>query len=164
MTVLCLCAAAGSAQPEIDTTKFDMHAFIQLNAVGIDLAGKPFESDVFIYRGGPTFLAYTAVTGDARKVNRGIASTGQLKNLDRALTAARVDLRRDKCGGPAADGVRQYALTWFSAKGRAINTIHIGGNYTSCPAKVRQIFDATCEFITSVLGPSPEVCVPPPSR
>jgi hypothetical protein len=163
LAVLIACAAAARAEQElplVDVTKHDMHPLVQLHAVGSDIIGKPFETDVFIYRGGPTFLAYTAETGNARRVARGVATPQALMALNQALAAARVGQQTGNCGGPAPDYVSQYALTWYGAKQR-VRTIQAGGNYTDCPSEVIRIFDATCGFIWSVLGPSPEICVPP---
>lgn len=159
LMALFLCASAG-AQPAIDVTRYDMHPLIQLHAEGSDIAGGSFETDVFIYRGGPTFLAYTADTGDARRVDRGAATPQALMALNQALAAARVGQQRGNCGGPAPDYVTQYALTWYGAKGR-IRTITAGGDYTSCPADLIRILDAACAFVWEVLGSALEVCVPP---
>jgi hypothetical protein len=162
LTVLALVisTSAARAQRPIDVTKHDMHPLLQLHAVGSDIAGQPFEADVFIYRGGPVFLAYSAATGNARRVARGIASPAALMTLNQALAAARVGQQRGHCGGPAPDYVSDYALTWYGSKQR-IRTIPVGGNYTTCPSDVIRILDATCIFIWEVLGPSVEVCVPP---
>jgi hypothetical protein len=159
LMALLLCASAVRAQPEVDVTKHDMHPLIQLHATGATIAGAPFESDVFIYRGGPTFLAYTQAP-DSTRVARGVATPQQLMTLNQALTAARVGQQRGNCGQPAPDYVEQYALTWNGAKGR-LRMIVTGGDYSDCPADVIRILNATCEFIWSVLGPSPEVCTPP---
>jgi hypothetical protein len=159
LAALALCAAMVQAQEPIDVTQYDMHPFLQLHAFGSDIAGGSFETDVFIYRGGPTFLAYTAATGDQRKVVRGIASPQDLMALNQALAAARVGQQRGNCGQPAPDYVTKYALTWYGKQ--RMRTIPVGGDYTDCPAEVIRIFDATCEFIWNVLGPSLEICVPP---
>jgi hypothetical protein len=159
LVLLIGCAVVAQAQPEIDVTKHDMHALIQLHAVGSDIAGQSFETDVFIYRGGPTFLAYTAATG-ARRVARAVAKPQALMTLNQALTAARVGQQRGNCGDAAPDFVSEYALTWYGAKGR-VRTIPVGGNYTDCSADVIRIFDATCAFLWEVLGSAIEVCAPP---
>jgi hypothetical protein len=158
LAALALCAATVQAQEPIDVTKYDMHPVLQIHAVGADIAGGAFEADVFIYRGGPTILAYSAATGNVRKVARGVAKPEELAALNQALAAARVGQQRGDCGGPAPDYVSEYALTWYGKQ--RMRTIPVGGNYTDCPADVIQIFDATCEFIWKVLGPSLEVCVP----
>jgi hypothetical protein len=160
LTVLILCAAAAPAQEKIDITRYDMHALLQLHANGADLAGGAFETDVFIYRGGPTVLAYSAQTGNARKVSRGVATQQQLMKLNQALAANRVGQQHGNCGEPAPDYVTQYALTWYGAKGR-VRMIPTGGIYLDCPEEVERILNATCEFIWEVLGESPEICVPP---
>jgi hypothetical protein len=159
LAALIVCAAAAAAQEKIDVTRYDMHALIQLHANGADLIGGAFETDVFIYRGGPTVLAYTSQTGDVRKVVRGVATPQQLTKLNQALAANRVGIQRGNCGEPAPDYVTQYALTWYGNKGR-IRMIPTGGIYLDCPAAVVNLFHAACEFIWEVLGPAPEVCVP----
>ena len=160
LTILIAGAAAAGAQPQIDVTRYDMHPLIQLHAAGFDIAGQPFETDVFIYRGGPVFLAYTAQTGNARRVARGVATAQQLAALNQALAAARVGQQRGNCGEPAPDHVERYALTWYGAKDR-MRTVTAGGIYSDCPADVVRIFDAACAFVWETLGPTPEYCVPP---
>jgi hypothetical protein len=157
LTVLAL-AAALPAWAEIDVTKYDMRPLIQLHATGNTITGQPFETDVFVYRGGPVFLAHTPAAGDSGRVARGVASPEQLKALNQALGAARVGQQRGNCGDAAPDYVTQYALIWHGQK--RMKTIPVGGIYTDCPTDVIRIFDATCEFIWAVLGPAPEICVP----
>ncbi|HEX6898472.1 MAG TPA: hypothetical protein VF789_02120 [Thermoanaerobaculia bacterium] len=157
--VLLLAVAALPAEGQIDDiTRYNMRPLIQLHAVGSDIAGGSFETDVFIYQGGPVFLAYTAATGNACRVERGVATPQHLMDLNRALAASRVGQQRGGCGSPAPDYVSAYALTWYGKQ--RVKTITAGGNYTDCPADVQRIFNATCEFIWDVLGPAPEVCVP----
>jgi hypothetical protein len=155
---LILGAPAARAQQEVDVTKHDMHPLLQLHVFGSDFAGEPIEADVFIYRGGPTFLAFTQDT-DTRRVERGVASLQELMTLNQALAAARVGQQRGNCGSPVPDFITGYALTWYGAQGR-LRTIPVGGDFKSCPAPVVQIFDATCDFIRAVLGPSNGVCLP----
>ena len=163
-SVLCLgfialVAASLPAQGQIDDiTRYNMRPLLQLHAVGNDLVGQPFETDVFIYQGGPVFLAYTAATGNACRVDRGVATQQQLMDLNRALATSRVGQQRGGCGSPAPDYVRTYALTWYGKQ--RVKTIATGGNYTDCPAEVQRILNATCQFIWDVLGPAPEICVP----
>jgi hypothetical protein len=153
---LVLCAPAAWAQQEVDVTKHDMHPLLQLHVFGATFAGEPIEADVFIYRGGPTFLAFTQGAG-ARQVDRGVASPQELMTLNQALTAARVGQQRGNCGGPIPDFITGYALTWYGAQGR-LRTIPVGGDFTGCPAAVVQVFDATCDFIREVLGPATGIC------
>ena len=75
------------------------------------------------------------------------------------VAAGRVGQQRGHCGGPAPDYVSNYGLTWHGKQ--RVRTFTVGGNYTTCSSEVNRIMDATCRFIWSVLGPSPEVCVPP---
>jgi hypothetical protein len=157
--ILVVCAAVAQAQPGIDVARYDMHALIQLHATGSDITGQSFQTDVFIYRGGPTFLAHTSTNG-ARRVDRGVATPQELTALNQALAASRVGQQRGNCGGPAPDFIAEYALTWYGAKGR-VRTIPAGGNYTDCPADVIRILDATCAFLWEVLGSAIEVCAPP---
>lgn len=154
---LVLCASAAQAQRTIDVTKHDMRPLIQLHAVGANIIGETFEADVFIYRGGPTFLAFSLANGRNTEVKRGVAKPQQLIALNQALAAARVGQQREKCGGPAPDYITDYALTWYGTKG-LWRTHSAGGNYSECPADVIRIFNATCTFIWEVLGPSIEIC------
>lgn len=158
LALSCLFAALPAAA-QIDTARLDMRPLIQLHAEGADLTGKPFQTDVFIYQGGYTLLAYTAETGNATRVDRAVASKSQVDALNRTLNRARVGQQRGGCGGPAPDYVARYGLTWYGRQ--QVRTLSVGGNYTDCPADVRRIFDATCEFVWSALGPSPEICAPP---
>lgn len=161
---LCLIAFAAAALPAEaqidDITRYNLRPLIQLHAVGSDIIGQPFETDVFIYQGGPVFLAYTAATGNACRVGRGVATSQQLMALNQALATSRVGQQRGGCGSPAPDYVGVYALTWYGKQ--RVRTLTAGGDYTRCPEDVRRILDATCEIIWAVLGPSPEVCVPHP--
>lgn len=154
-----LAAASLPAQAQIDDiTRYNLRPLLQLHAVGSDIIGRPFETDVFIYQGGPVFLAYTAATGDACRVDRGVATPQQLMELNRALAASRVGQQRGGCGSPAPDYVSTYALTWYGKQ--RVRTITAGGDYTGCPEDVQRILNAACDFIWAVLGPAPEVCVP----
>jgi hypothetical protein len=159
---LCLIALAVASLPAEgqidDITRYNMRPLIQLHAVGADLIGRPFETDVFIYQGGPTFLAYTAATGNASRVARGVATREQLMALNQALATNRVGQQRSGCGDPAPDYVRTYALTWYGKQ--RVKTFTAGGNYTTCPEEVQGILNAACDFIWAVVGPSPEICVP----
>jgi hypothetical protein len=159
LMTLIICASAVRAQPGIDVTKHDMHPLIQLHVVGANIAGDPFEGDVFIYRGGPTFLAFSSEFAGNR-VARGVATPQELMALNQTLAAARVGQQSGNCGEPIPDATSEITLSWYGAKGR-LRTIPVGGIYTSCPADVVRIFDATCAFIWEVLGPSPEICQPP---
>lgn len=158
--VLVLALAAVPAAARIDVTRLNMRPLIQLHAEGADIIGAPFQSDVFIYQGGFTVLAYSAETGNARRVASGVASPQQLMALNQALAGGQVGQQTGHCGSPAPDYVETYALTWYGKQ--RVRTIPAGGIYTDCPAAVVRIFNATCEFIWAVLGPSPEVCVPNP--
>jgi hypothetical protein len=155
--VLALAAVPAAA---VDVTRLNMRPLIQLHAEGSDITGSPFQTDIFIYQGGFTVLAYTAATGDARRVARGVASPAALMALNQALAGGQVGQQTGRCGSPAPDYVETYALSWYGKQ--RMRTIPAGGNYTDCPAAVVRIFDATCGFIWAVLGPSPEICVPNP--
>jgi hypothetical protein len=141
------------------TTRYDMHPLIQLHATGADFVGQPFQADVFLYRGGPAFFSYKAATGNASRVASGVATPEQLAALNQALAQAQVGRQTGHCGSPAPDYVAEYDLTWYGRQ--RVKTIPAGGDYSHCPAEVVQVFQATCEFIWDVLGPSPEICVPP---
>ena len=159
LCLILLAVASLPAQAQIDDiTRYNMRPLIQLHAVGSDIAGGSFETDVFIYQGGPVFLAYTAATGDACRVDRGVATAQQLMELNRALATSRVGQQRGGCGSPAPDYVSNYALTWYGKQ--RVRTLTAGGDYTGCPEDVQRILDAACDFIWKVLGPAPEVCVP----
>ena len=148
--------AAPSAQAQaVDATR----PLLQLHAEGVDFTGHPFQSDIFIYQSGYTLLAYSAETGNASRVARGVATLSDLRLLNQALSAGRVGQQAGRCGGPAADYVSTYGITWHGKQ--RVRTFTVGGNYTDCSSEVKRIMDGTCRFIWSVLGPSPEVCVPP---
>ena len=146
------------AQP-IDVTKLNMRPLLQLHAEGTDFTGRPFQTDVFIHQGGYTLLAYSAETANARRVARGVATPPDLMLLNQALAAGRVGQQTGRCGSPAPDYVSTYGITWHGKQ--RVKTFAVGGNYTTCSSEVNRIMDATCRFIWSVLGPSPEICVPP---
>ena len=147
-------APSAQAQP-IDVTK----PLIQLHAEGTDFTGHTFQSDVFIYQSGYTLLAYSAETGNASRVARGVATHPEMMLLNQALAAGRVGQQTGRCGGPAPDYVSTYGITWHGKQ--RVRSFNVGGDYTTCSSQVSRIMDDTCRFIWSVLGPSPEVCVPP---
>lgn len=148
-------AAFRAEAQSIDATK----PLLQLHAEGVDFTGHSFQSDVFIYQSGYTLLAYSAETGNASRVARGVAARPDMMLLNQALAAGRVGQQTGHCGGPAADYVSTYGLTWYGKQ--RVRGFNVGGNYTTCPSEVNRILDATCRFIWSVLGPSPEICAPP---
>lgn len=157
---LALVAAAIPAKAQIDdVTRFDLHPLIQFHLNGADFIGRPFQGDVFIYQGGPTFLSYKGANGADVRAESGVATAQDLAALQQALARARVGQQKGNCGSPAPDYVSQYALTWYGKQ--RVRTIPAGGNFTVCPTEVIEIYNATCEFIWSVLGPQPEVCVAP---
>ena len=104
------------------------------------------------------FFLYSAETGSAQRVDRGVATRAQLVTLNQALARARVAQQRGGCGDPAPDGVSTYTLVW-NGKNRT-RQISVGGNYQDCPANTQEVFDAVCTFVWDVLGPTPELCVP----
>jgi len=151
-------AGIAGAQP-IDVTRLNMRPLVQLHAEGVDFTGKAFQSDAFIYQGGYTLLAYSAETGNASRVARGIATPQQLMLLNQALAAGRVGQQTGGCGSPAPDFVSTYGFTWYGKQ--RVKTFAVGGDFTRCPGDVIRIMNATCQLIWSVLGPSPQICVPP---
>jgi hypothetical protein len=158
--LLILATAALPARGQVDDiTRYDLHPLIQLHLNGADFIGRPFQGDVFIYRGGPTFLSYKGANGADVRSESAVATPEQLAALGQALARARVGQQRGNCGSPAPDFVSRYALTWYGKQ--RVRTIPVGGDFSTCPAEVIEIYDATCEFIGSVLGPQIEVCVPP---
>lgn len=152
---------AGSAvqAQSIDVTRLNMRPLVQLHAEGVDFTGKPFQTDVFIHQGGYNLLAYSADTGNASRVARGVATPQQLVALNQALAAGRVGRQTGGCGDPAPDFVNRYGFTWYGKQ--RVKTFTVGGDFTDCPGEVIRIMNATCQFIWSVLGPSPQICVPP---
>ena len=160
LALLALAAAALPAQGQIgDITRYNMRPLIQLHLNGADFIGRPFQGDVFIYQGGPTFLSYKGANGTDVRAESAVATPQALAELNQALSRARVGQQRGNCGSPAPDFVSQYALTWYGAQ--RVRTIPAGGNFSTCPAEVVQVYNATCEFIWSVLGPQIEICVVP---
>lgn len=160
LALLALAAAALPARGQIgDITKYNMRPLIQLHLNGADFIGRPFQGDVFIYQGGPTFLSYKGANGSDVRSESGVATREQLVALNQALARSRVGQQRGNCGSPAPDFVSQYALTWYGTQ--RVRTIPAGGNFSTCPAEVVEIYNATCEFIWSVLGPQVEICVVP---
>ena len=154
-----LSVPAARAQVLENPSRLDLRPLLQLTGVGNDIAGGAFESDVLITRGGAVFLLYSAETGNAQRVDRGVAIREQLVTLNQALARARVAQQRGGCGEPAPDGVSTYTLVW-SGKSRT-RQISVGGIYRDCPANTQAVFDAVCTFVWEVLGPTPELCVPP---
>ena len=151
---------AARAQILENPGRADLRPLLQVTGIGNDIAGGSFETDVFVTRGGVVFFAYSAETGNAQRVARGEATREQLVALNQALARARVGQQRGGCGEPAPDSVALYTLAW-SGKSRT-RQISVGGIYQDCPEDVRQIFDAVCAFVWDALGPTPELCVPPP--
>jgi hypothetical protein len=160
LALLALAVAALPARGQIgDITKYNMRPLIQLHLNGADFIGRPFQGDIFIYQGGPTFLSYKGANGADVRAESGVATREELVALNQALARARVGQQRGNCGTPAPDFVSQYALTWYGTQ--RVRTIPAGGNFSACPAEVVEIYNATCEFIWSVLGPQVEICVVP---
>lgn len=160
LALLIAVPAARTAEAQsIDVTKLNMRPLVQLHAEGTDFTGKSFQTDVFIHQGGYALLAYSAETGNASRVARGVATAQQLAALNQALAAGRVGQQAGRCGSPAPDFVNTYGFTWYGRQ--RVKTFTVGGDFTGCPGEVIRIMNATCQFIWSVLGPSPQICVPP---
>lgn len=160
ISLVALHTPAARAQILDNPALLDLRPLLQITGVGSDFTGGAFETDVFVTRGGAVFLMYSAETGNAQRVDRGVATRGQLVTLNQALARARVGQQRGDCGEPAPDGVATYTLVW-SGKSRT-RQISAGGIYRECPEDVQRIFDAACAFVWDVLGPTPELCVPAP--
>ncbi|HKV07814.1 MAG TPA: hypothetical protein VJ725_06740 [Thermoanaerobaculia bacterium] len=152
-------APAAWAQILDSPSRLDLRPLLQLTGVGNDIAGGELEADVLITRGGAVFLMYSAATGNAQRVDRGVATREQLVTLNQALARARVGQQQGGCGDPAPDGISTYTLLW-NGKSRT-RQLSVGGIYLDCPAETRQVFDAVCTFVWDVLGPAPELCIPP---
>jgi hypothetical protein len=153
-----LATAGGAAGQVINLAGKDMRPLLQVQAIGADIAGQTFETDVFVYHGGATFMMHSGATGGGGRVARGLATAAALVRLNQELAEAQVGQLRGGCGGPVPDQVESYRLTWFG-KGR-LRTLPLGGNLTECPDAVRRVMEAVCAFLWEAVGPAPEYCVP----
>ena len=159
LAALSVLSIPARAQRIDNLAKYDARPLLRIQAMGSSFAGVPFETDVFVYRGGPVFLMHSAESGSARS-DRAVASPKLLSELNRALAEARVGQQRGLCGEPAPDFVSEYTVTWYG-DGR-LKTFRVGGNDQDCPTAVRRIMEAVCTFAWETLGSAIELCAPPP--
>lgn len=159
LAALSVLSIPARAQRIDNLAKYDARPLLRIQAMGSSFAGVPFETDVFVYRGGPVFLMHSAESDSARS-DRAVASAKLLAELNRALAEARVGRQRGTCGDGAPDYVSEYTVTWYG-DGR-LKTFRAGGNYQNCSAEIRRIMDAICTFSWQTLGSAIELCVPPP--
>jgi hypothetical protein len=153
-----LAAAGGAAGQVIDLAGKDMRPLLQVQAIGADIAGQPFETDVFVYHGGATFLMHSRGLDGSERVARGVASSAALVRLNQELALAHIGQLRGGCGEPAPDHVESYRLTWFGKQ--RLRTLPLGGNFSDCPDAVHRVMEAVCAFLWEAVGPAPEYCVP----
>jgi hypothetical protein len=160
LAALTVLSPPARAQRIPNLAKYDARPLIRIQAVGSSIAGVLFETDVFVYRGGPVFFMHSAESGDSARSDRAVASAKLLSELNRALAEARVGQQRGTCGEPAADFVSEYTVTWYG-DGR-LKTFTVGGNPQDCSPEIRRILDAVCAFSWEALGSAIELCAPPP--
>lgn len=158
--VLAIVPVPSRAERIPNLSKYDSRPLLRIQAVGTTFAADPFETDIFIYRGGPVFLMHSTEIGDEQRTSRGVASPEVLSQLNETLSLARVGRQRGQCGDAAPDFVAQYTVTWYGQDQRA-KTFVVGGNYQDCPAETRRILDAICAFTWETLGSAIELCAPP---
>lgn len=157
-TLAALAAAGGAAGQVIDLAGKDMRPLLQVQAIGADIAGQSFETDVFVYHGGATFMMHSRALDGSGRVARGVATPAALVRLNQELAAAQVGQLRGGCGEPAPDHVETYRLTWFGKQ--RLRTLPLGGNFSDCPEAVSRVMQAVCAFLWEAVGPAPEYCVP----
>jgi hypothetical protein len=160
LTALAFLAVPARAQRIPNLAKYDARPLLRVQAVGSSIAGVPFETDIFVYRGGPVFFMHSAEgNDDSARSDRAVASTKALSQLNLELGQARVGQQRGTCGEPAADYVAEYTVTWYG-DGR-LKTFMVGGNHQDCSPEIRRIMDAICAFSWNTLGSAIELCAPP---
>jgi hypothetical protein len=147
------------AQNIPNLSKYDARPLLRVQAVGSSIAGVPFETDVFVYRGGPVFFMHSADNGDSARSDRAVASSKALAQLNLELGQARVGQQRGTCGEPAADYIAEYTVTWYGDA--RLKTFMVGGNHQDCSPEIRRIMDAICAFSWQTLGSAIELCAPP---
>jgi hypothetical protein len=151
---------AARAERIPNLSQYDPRPLLRIQAVGTTFAADPFETDVFVYRGGPVFLMHSTELGDEQRTARGVASPEALSQLNQTLSLARVGRQRGQCGEAAPDFVAQYTVTWYGPEQRS-KTFVVGGAYQDCPGETRRILDAICAFAWETLGSAIELCAPP---
>lgn len=157
--------APASAQTSVfDARALDLRPLVQVQAVGSTLAGRPFEVDVFLYRGGASVLAASiaddpsgATTSD--RIGRGLGTRDEVAAMNGRFIAHRILQTQGNCGHPAPDYVSRYTVTYYGQKNSRQFTV--GGDYTGCPADTRAILDAICAFLWQTIDAPIEYCPRP---
>jgi hypothetical protein len=167
--VLALVAITGAAPALAQTSAFDarsidMRPLVQVQGVGATFAGRPFEVDLFIYRGGGAFLVSSVATDLAGRfstdrVGRGLGDRSEVAGLNGTFLANRILQQTGGCGTPAPDYVEHYTLTYYGQKNN--RQITVGGDYRECPAEVREIMDAICLYLWQTIESPIEYCSQP---
>jgi len=127
----------------------DMRLWIALQAFGSSFAGKPLETDVFIFRGGSTFvMASHGETPTA--VRRGVAERSATASLRSALRDSHIGRQQGGCGQPMPDFIARYDLTWYGQDG--LHPITFGGDLSGCPKDLQNAYQAICHYVFATAG------------
>lgn len=165
LSVLSLASLPVRAQTSVfDTRELDMRPLVQVQAIGTTFAGKPFEVDVFVYRGGADVLASSVATDPSGRdttdrVGRGLGSRADVMTLNGAFLRNHVLQQRGDCGNPAPDHVERYVFTYYGQKNS--RQLTVGGDYRDCPQETREILDAVCAYLWQTIEAPIEYCADP---
>jgi hypothetical protein len=162
--VAVLATPATAQTSAFDARLIDMRPLVQVQAAGTTFAGKPFEVDVFIYRGGADVLASSVgidVAGrdTTDRIASGLGDRAQMMALNGTFLRNHVLQQAGDCGSPAPDHVERYTLTYYGQKNN--RQITVGGDYRGCPDETRAIFDAVCAYLWETVEAPIEYCAEP---
>jgi len=165
LALIPLAALPARAQTSaFDARAIDMRPLFQVQAVGNTIAGKPFEVDLFVYRGGGDVLAASVATDFAGRatsdrIGRGLGTRPQVMALNGAFLENHILQQRGGCGTPAPDYVNHYTLTYYGQKNN--NQLTVGGDFRDCPAETRAILNAICLYLWQTIETPIEYCPQP---
>lgn len=127
----------------------DLRPWITLQAFGSSFAGDPLETDVFIFRGGSTFVM--ASQGEQpTAVRRGVADRSAIALLRAALRDSHIGQQQGGCGQPMPDFIARFDLAWHGQA--APHQITFGGDLSGCPRDLQNAYQAICSFVFVTAG------------
>ena len=121
LAAIALATPALAQTSAFDARAIDMRPLVQVQGVGATFAGRPFEVDLFIYRGGGAFLVSSVATDLAGRfstdrIGRGLGDRSEMAGLNGTFLSNRILQQSGDCGGPAPDYVERYTLTYYGPK------------------------------------------------
>jgi hypothetical protein len=153
-------AKTSGALAATDPPVYDMRPWLVLRASGSDFAGKPFETDAFIFRGGPTFVM-SSRGEEPTAALRAVAQRGAMAGLRRALRDSHIGQQQGNCGQPMPDFIAGFELVWYPTEGP--HQIAFGGDLSGCPKELQNALQGICSFLFDTVGPAFPACPLPAS-